>query len=225
MARFRRSRACRQAVVTGVRRRHSGPLSVASACLSTSIRAPRAGCTAAVTGTLLGEHVGPPARDGATIREYANGPCATGGGQPEHGGGSVLAVSTWTHLAATFDGATVRLYVNGAQLASQAQTTPLTTSTRTLQIGGDAYTGENFARLIDEVRIYNRALSAAEIQADMTTPVGGDTAAGHAGADGAGNPDGDGRERADQSAALATFCSSSPGTTRTAGGRRSTRPG
>src|SRR3989441_20994 len=88
-------------------------------------------------------------------------------------GGSVLAVNTWTHLAATFDGATVRLYVNGAQVASQAQTTPLTTSTETLQIGGDAYTGENFAGLIDEVRIYNRALSAAEIQADMTTPVGG----------------------------------------------------
>src|SRR2546425_6460313 len=88
-------------------------------------------------------------------------------------GPSVLAVNTWTHLATTFDGATVRLYVNGAQVASQAQTTPLTTSTGTLQIGGDAYTGENFAGLIDEVRIYSRALSVAEIQADMTTPVGG----------------------------------------------------
>src|SRR2546425_523010 len=88
-------------------------------------------------------------------------------------GPSVLAVNTWTHLAATFDGATVRLYVNGAQVASQAQTTPLTTSTGTLQIGGDAYTGENFAGRIDEVRIYNRALTLAEIQADMTTPVGG----------------------------------------------------
>src|SRR2546425_823551 len=88
-------------------------------------------------------------------------------------GPSVLAVNTWTHLATTFDGATVRLYVNGAQVASQAQTTPLTTSTGTLQIGGDAYTGENFAGRIDEVRIYNRALTLAEIQADMTTPVGG----------------------------------------------------
>src|SRR5438128_2510813 len=87
-------------------------------------------------------------------------------------GPSVLAVNTWTHLAATFDGATVRLYVNGAQVASQVQTTPLKPTTGTLQIGADSYTGENFVGQIDEVRIYNRALSQAEIQADMITPVG-----------------------------------------------------
>src|SRR5439155_1741750 len=79
----------------------------------------------------------------------------------------------WTHLAATFDGAMVRLYWNGMQVASQAQTAPLVATTGALQIGADRYAGENFAGRIDEVRIYNRALSAAEIQADMNTPVGG----------------------------------------------------
>ena len=88
-------------------------------------------------------------------------------------GTAVLAVNTWTHLAATFDGATVRLYVNGVQVASKAQTTPLTPTTGTLQIGADSYAGENFAGRIDEVRVYNRALSQAEIQSDMTTPVSG----------------------------------------------------
>src|SRR6185369_7209285 len=87
-------------------------------------------------------------------------------------GTSVLPVNTWTHLASTFDGTTVRLFVNGVQVASLAQTVPLATTTATLQIGGDAYTGENFAGLIDEVRVYNRALSAAEIQADMGVAVG-----------------------------------------------------
>ena len=38
-------------------------------------------------------------------------------------------------------------------------------------IGGNTMWGEYFAGLIDEVRIYNRALSAAEIQNDMNTPV------------------------------------------------------
>src|SRR5205809_1687899 len=86
---------------------------------------------------------------------------------------SGLAVNTWTHLAATFDGAMVRLYVNGVQVTSQAQATPLRTTTGTLQIGADSYAGENFVGRIDEVRIYNRALTAAEIQADIVTPVGG----------------------------------------------------
>ena len=47
------------------------------------------------------------------------------------------------------------------------------TSTGALRIGGDSIWGEYFSGLIDEVRIYNRALSAAEIQTDMNTAVGG----------------------------------------------------
>jgi len=95
------------------------------------------------------------------------------GGNQNTAAPTALALNAWTHLAATFDGATVRLYVNGAQVASQAQTTPLATTTGTLQIGGDSYPNEFFAGGIDEVRIYNRALTQAEIQSDMATPVGG----------------------------------------------------
>ena len=84
-----------------------------------------------------------------------------------------LGLNTWTHLAATFDGATMRLYVNGVEAVSQAQTAPLTATAGTLQIGADSYAGENFAGRIDEVRIYNRALTAAEIQADMAVGVDG----------------------------------------------------
>jgi len=86
-------------------------------------------------------------------------------------GPATLAVNTWTHLAATFDGATVRLYVNGVQVATQAQTTPFKPTTGTLQIGADSYAGENFAGRIDDVRIYNQVLSPSEIQTDMVTPV------------------------------------------------------
>jgi hypothetical protein len=92
---------------------------------------------------------------------------------------SALAVNTWTHLAATFDGATVRLYVNGAQVRSKGQTTALAPTTGTLQIGGNSYPGEYFAGRIDEVRIYNRALTVGEIQADMNTAVGGDAPIQH----------------------------------------------
>ena len=88
-------------------------------------------------------------------------------------GTAALVVNTWTHLAATYDRVTMRLYVNGVQVASRAQTGNIVTSTNPLQIGGDSIYGQYFAGLIDEVRVYNRALSLAEIQTDMNTPVGG----------------------------------------------------
>ena len=40
-----------------------------------------------------------------------------------------------------------------------------------LRIGGDSVWGEYFRGLIDEVRVYNRALTGGEIQTDMATPV------------------------------------------------------
>ena len=47
----------------------------------------------------------------------------------------------------------------------------IATSTNPLQIGGDSIYGQFFAGLIDEVRVYNVALTAAQIQTDMATPV------------------------------------------------------
>ena len=84
-----------------------------------------------------------------------------------------LANNTWTHLATTYDGATLRLYVNGVQVASKAQTGSLATSASPLTIGGDPLDGQYFKGRIDEVRVYRAALSQSEIQADMAAPLGG----------------------------------------------------
>ena len=86
-------------------------------------------------------------------------------------GTAALPANTWSYLAETYDGSTVRLYVNGTQVGSVAHTGAITTSTNQLQIGGDSLYGQYFAGMIDEVRIYNTALTAAQIQADQTTPV------------------------------------------------------
>ncbi|HEY6886160.1 MAG TPA: choice-of-anchor D domain-containing protein, partial [Solirubrobacter sp.] len=80
-------------------------------------------------------------------------------------------LNTWTHYAVTYDGTTVRLYTNGVLSGSQPQTGSLVTSTQPLRIGGDAIWGEWFDGRLDELRVYNRALSAAEIQGDMTRAV------------------------------------------------------
>ena len=109
-----------------------------------------------------------------------------------------LPASTWTHLAVTYDGTTIRLYVNGAQVSSLAKTGNLTTSTNPLTIGSDPIYGQYFQGMIDDVRVYNVALTSAQIQTDMATPVAAvpDTVA----AVGAGDVDGVGdQQRADRS--------------------------
>lgn len=84
---------------------------------------------------------------------------------------SALPINTWSHVAATYDGSIFRLYVNGVQVASGAKTGTFGISTNPLEIGGDTQTGQYFNGKIDEVRVYNRALSAAEIVTDMNTPI------------------------------------------------------
>ena len=59
--------------------------------------------------------------------------------------------------------------MNGVRRAPRGS---IATSTGALRIGGNTIWPEWFAGLIDEVRIYNRALSTTEIQADMNTRVG-----------------------------------------------------
>ncbi|MCI0553752.1 MAG: T9SS type A sorting domain-containing protein [Anaerolineae bacterium] len=75
--------------------------------------------------------------------------------------------NTFHHVAATWDGSTLKLYVNG-QLEGELNLGP-----KTVAYSGEALTiGEHnvlpaqraFDGLIDEVDFYNRALSAAEIQ-------------------------------------------------------------
>ncbi|MGH7992665.1 MAG: LamG-like jellyroll fold domain-containing protein, partial [Limisphaerales bacterium] len=83
-----------------------------------------------------------------------------------------LLDSRWSHMAVTYDGSVLRLYVNGVQVSSQAQAGNILTSTSALQIGGDSTYIQYFLGAIDDVRVYNLALTAAQIQADMNLPVG-----------------------------------------------------
>lgn len=86
-------------------------------------------------------------------------------------GTTALAPFAWTHMAATFDGAMLTLYINGVPVSSTVATRPVVASAGALRIGGNTIWGEHFRGSIDEVRIYNRALSDAEIQVDMGTPI------------------------------------------------------
>jgi glucose/arabinose dehydrogenase len=83
-----------------------------------------------------------------------------------------LAASAWTHIAATYDGSVARLFVNGTQVAARTGVPTVPVSTGALRIGGNnVWAGEWFDGLLDEIRVYRRALTQADIALDMTTPI------------------------------------------------------
>jgi hypothetical protein len=77
---------------------------------------------------------------------------------------SAIPVATWVHVAVTRSDAQLRTYIDGvlARSVNSPGSTPVMT-TEPLQIGAGQY--GQFAGAIDEVRIYDRVLSAAEVTA------------------------------------------------------------
>ena len=79
----------------------------------------------------------------------------------------IPSVGSWHHVAATWDGATMKIYIDNVLAGSQAATGATGTTTLPLIIGNKSTvstnTGNVFNGLIDDARIYNRALTAAEI--------------------------------------------------------------
>jgi hypothetical protein len=94
------------------------------------------------------------------------------GGERNVSGPAPLPLNTWSHLAVTYDGSQLRLYVNGALVATKAQGGTIPVSAGPLRIGGNSIWGEWFKGAIDEVRVYDRAVTPDEILADMASPVG-----------------------------------------------------
>ena len=79
-----------------------------------------------------------------------------------------VSPNNWYHLAATFDGTTKRLYLNGVEVASASMAYPLGYDASVPwtigdDIDGGFTAGTYLTGLIDEVAIYNTALTAAEI--------------------------------------------------------------
>ena len=68
--------------------------------------------------------------------------------------GRPLPLNTWSFLAATYDGTTLRLFVNGTEVANRVVGGAIDTSDNPLHIGGNPVWGEYFAGLIDNVRVY-----------------------------------------------------------------------
>jgi hypothetical protein len=78
----------------------------------------------------------------------------------------VLPVGRWIHLAGTWDGATRRLYLNGGLEAADTKPQQRPPSMFYLAIGRcGGFDGLYTAGEIDDIRLYSRALTDAEVQA------------------------------------------------------------
>lgn len=92
------------------------------------------------------------------------GRCAEGDRLAE--GDTTLALDTWYHVAATYDGAVVQLYVDGTTDGDPVASDNLELHPDGIRIGGvDTGDDQNLVGQIDELTIYNRALGANEIAA------------------------------------------------------------
>jgi hypothetical protein len=84
--------------------------------------------------------------------------------------GGAAPVGQWVHMVGTYDGAMVRFYVNGVQQFATARTGTLPADTTGLAIGASVNdaaqtSSEGFNGRIDQVRVFNVALDAAQVQA------------------------------------------------------------
>ena len=92
------------------------------------------------------------------------------------GSGGVLTSSTWIHVAAVYDGAQMRLYQDGVEVGNTSKTGNIDQNAVAVWIGRNPDGKRPFDGRIDEVYIYDQALTAAEIAALANTGAGGNQA-------------------------------------------------
>jgi hypothetical protein len=95
----------------------------------------------------------------------------TGGSSVDAVGPTELASGALYHVAGVCDDASVRLYVDGVLVDTEATGgDTIRQSTSSLRIGSHGNGGEYGKGIVDDVRVYNRALTAAEIRDIMAEP-------------------------------------------------------
>ena len=81
-------------------------------------------------------------------------------------------IGAWYHFAGTYDGDALKIYINGELEGETSGVPPIAVSDLDLWIGADDWQlpASSFPGILDEVRVYNKALSEAEIGTAMEGP-------------------------------------------------------
>ena len=84
-----------------------------------------------------------------------------------HWGAGLPVLNEWYHIALTYDGAMLKIYINGQLKNSKAVTGVLAVNGRDVSIGSDNGAQKFFKGSLDEIKIFGTALSQTEIQANF----------------------------------------------------------
>ncbi|MDH3584203.1 MAG: LamG domain-containing protein, partial [Phycisphaerae bacterium] len=79
-------------------------------------------------------------------------------------GNTVLTTNEWHHVVATWDGKTIRFFVDGVADGEAARAGTIGTDIRPIYMGGRIGTQDLFDGILDDVRFYDRPISPAEIR-------------------------------------------------------------
>ena len=93
-------------------------------------------------------------RLGVEIRFYYNGSDSK----------TSVTIGDWVHIVGTYDETNATLYLNGSQVDQDARTATNITNTSSKMIGHDTANNRHYPDQIAQPRIYNRALTAEEVQ-------------------------------------------------------------
>ena len=107
-------------------------------------------------GTANGPHLD--THPGTTLRTCAGNCISTA---------VTYTLEEWHHVAVTFDEGDVKLYIDGEVEGEGTVTSPLAGNNLTLKVAADSNGQNLFLGIIDEVRVYDRALSEDEIEQNM----------------------------------------------------------
>ena len=101
---------------------------------------------------------------GTTLRSYIKG-------STSFFDGGKIPSNEFVHVAVTYDGATRKHYIDGELVASKVESGPMTTTSTAMRFNSDTAYPPNYATTLDEVRIWNVALTQDQIRAGINTTI------------------------------------------------------
>lgn len=86
---------------------------------------------------------------------------------PTTGSGAVMTAGAWNHVLCTYDGSSVKTYINGVLSRVVSDTSGIATGTTTLYVGQDSGGSNQYTGLADDVKIWTYPLSDLQVKMDF----------------------------------------------------------